>query len=57
MGFMDTDKMFVCREGHWHDGTVLGRDGSDGEKCPEERVSDLVAKGVEYDEAVDKVYA
>lgn len=43
---------FVCREGHWHDGVR----GSDGSKCPEERVSDLVAAGMEYGAAVEAVF-
>ena len=43
--------VYVCREGHWHDG-----DHPDGVKCPEERVSDLLALGVDYDTAVERVY-
>ena len=42
---------YVCREGHVHDGGH-----PDGAKCPEERVSDLIGKGVDYDEAVERVY-
>ena len=52
MAFENTPTEFTCREGHWHDGVR----GYDGDKCPEEQVSDLMARGMDYEAAVEKVY-